>query len=98
MKIKAFGLESLSLDKANINVRYVEQLTDSEQTTALAYLMRYILENKMDGRATVRDIVQSVERELEQKGFEPFCGAYIPCGLARPRVQELYACLNRFRG
>lgn len=98
MKIKAFGLESLSLDKANINIRYVEQLTDSEQTTALAYLMRYILENKLDGRATVRDIVRSVEREFEQKGFEPFCGAYIPCGLARPRVQELYACLNRFRG
>lgn len=98
MKVKAFGLESFSLDKESVNVRYVEQLADSEQTTALAYLMRYILENKLDGRATVRDIVQSVERELENKGFEPFCTSYIPCGLARPRIQELYACLNRFRG
>lgn len=98
MKVKAFGLESFSLDKESVNVRYVEQLADSEQTTALAYLMRYILENKLDGRTTVRDIVQSVECELENKGFEPFCTSYIPCGLARPRIQELYACLNRFRG
>lgn len=98
MKVKAFGLESLSLDKESVNVRYVEQLTDAEQTTALAYLMRYILENKLDGRATVQDIVRSVEQELEQKGFKPFCSSYIPCGLARPRTQELYACLNRFRG
>ena len=98
MKVKAFGLESISLDKSSVDVRYVEQLTDAEQTTALAYMLRYILENKLDGKNTVQDIVKAVELSLENKGFAPFCGTYIPCGLARPRVQEIYACLNRFRG
>lgn len=98
MKVKAFGVESLSLDKSSVDVRYVEQLTDAEQTTALAYMMRYILENRLNGKNTVRDIVNAVENELEVKGFSAFCGSYIPCGLARPRIQEIYACLNRFRG
>ncbi len=98
MKVKAFGVESLSLDKSSVDVRYVEQLIDAEQTTALAYMMRYILENKLNGKNTVRDIVNAVEQEFESKGFAAFCGSYVPCGLARPRIQEIYACLNRFRG
>lgn len=98
MKVKSFGLESFSLEKENINVRYLEQLTDNEQTTALAYLLRAGLEQTLDGRHTVRQVVQTLMNRLESQGWEPFCSSYIPCGLARPRIQELYACLNRFRG
>ena len=98
MKVKSFGLESFSLDKENINVRYLEQLTDNEQTTALAYLLRLGLEQAMDGKRTVQQTVRLLMNRLEQEGWEPFCSSYIPCGLAKPRIQELYACLNRFRG
>lgn len=98
MKVKASGLESLSLDKENISVRYLEQLTDSEQTTALAYLLRYALEQVLDGKRSVREIVKVLMDTLEKKGWEPFCSSYVPCGLATPRVQEVFACLNRFRG
>ena len=98
MKIKAFGLESFSLDKENINVRYLEQLADSEQVTALAYLLRFGLEQVIDGRKTTRQAVQVMADTLTQKGWEALCGAYVPGGLARPRIQELFACLNRFRG
>lgn len=98
MKIKTFGTESFSLDRENVNVRYLEQLIDPEQTEALAYLLRYGLENVMDGRKTVRQTVRQICGTLEEKGWEAFCGSYVPCGLAKPRIQELYACLNRFRG
>lgn len=98
MKTKSFGLESFSLDKENINVRYLEQLTDPEQTTALAYLLRYALEQVLDGKKSVRRTVQVITDTLERQGWDGFCGSYIPCGVAKPRVQELFAALNRFRG
>ncbi len=97
-KIKVYGLESFSLDKESVSVRYLEQLTDSEQTAALAYLLRFALEYVLDGKKTVRQTIHIVYDTLRQKGWEPFCSSYIPCGLATPRIEELFACLNRFRG
>ena len=98
MKTKSFGLESFSLDKEEVNVRYLEQLIDSEQVTALAHLMRYGLEQVMDGKKTVRQVVGTIWSAWEKEGWKPFCGSFIPCGLAKPRIQELYACFDRFRG
>lgn len=98
MKVKSFGVETFSLDKENVNVRYLEQLTDNEQTNALAYLMRFGLEQVLDGKRTVQQTVQLITETLDKKGWEAFCSSYVPCGLAKPRIQELYACLNRFRG
>lgn len=97
MKAKVFGKDSFSLDKETIDLRYVEQLTDSEQTCALAYLLRYALEQPDENR-TVQETVQHLTDLLTAKGWAPFCSSYVPCGLAKPRVQEIYACLNRFRG
>ena len=98
MKVKVFGTDSFSLDKETVDVRYVEQLVDSEQLTMLAYVMRKILEESLDGRRTVSQIVSYVWEKIEKDGFEPFCTRFVPSGLAMPRIQEIYSCLNRFRG
>lgn len=98
MKVKTFGRDSFSLDKETVDLRYIEQLADSEQTNALAHLLRYGLEQVVDGKRTVRQVVQILSDTLEKKGWDPFCSSYIPCGLAKPRRQEIFACLNRFRG
>lgn len=98
MKTKAYGLESFSLDREEVNVRYLEQLLDSEQVNALAHLLCYGLEQVMDGKRTVRQTVQAIWNAWEREGWKPFAGSFVPCGLAKPRIQELYACLNRFRG
>ena len=97
MKAKVFGKDSFSLNKETIDLRYVEQLADSEQTCALAYLLRYALEQS-EANLTVQETVQHLTDLLTDKGWAPFCSSYVPCGLAKPRVQEIYACLNRFRG
>jgi hypothetical protein len=86
------------LNKETVDIRYLEQLVDTEQTTALAYLMRFCFEQVMDGKRTVQETVQITMDILDKKGWEAFCTSYVPCGLARPRVQELYECLNRWRG
>ena len=98
MKTKSYGLESFSMDKEEVNVRYLEQLLDTEQVNALAHLLRYGLEEVMDGKKTVRQTVETVWNAWEKQGWKPFSSSYVPCGLAKPRIQELYACLNRFRG
>ncbi len=97
-KIKTFGRDALSIDRETVDLRLVEQLADSEQTSALAYLLRYGTEQLMDGKHTVRQVAERLFSLLEQKGWEAFCGSYVPCGLAKPRIQEVYACLNRYRG
>ncbi len=98
MKVKTFGRDSFSLDKETIDMRYVEQLADSEQTNALAHLLRYGLEQVIDGKRTVRQAVQILYDILDKQGWEPFCSSYVPCGLAKPRKQEIFSCINRFRG
>ncbi|MCI6888016.1 MAG: ABC-ATPase domain-containing protein [Lachnospiraceae bacterium] len=97
-KIKTFGRDAFSIDRETVDLRLVEQLADSEQTSALAYLLRYGTEQLMDGKHTVRQVAERLFSLLEQKGWEAFCGPYVPCGLAKPRIQEVYACLNRYRG
>lgn len=97
-KVKTFGKDSFSLDKETVDLRYVEQLADSEQTCGLAYLLRYALEHVIDGRRSESQVVQILWDTLDKKGWEPFCSSYVPCGLAKPRRQELFACMNRYRG
>lgn len=98
MKTKLYGKDSFSIDKEMVDLRYVEQLVDAEQTAALSYFLRYGLEQIIDGQKTVQETAEQLMKLIDQKGWLPFCSSYIPCGLAKPRIQELYACLNRFRG
>ncbi len=98
MKVKTFGRDSFSLDKETVDIRYVEQLTCSEQTNALAHMMRYALEQLSGKNMTLSQVVDQIWSILEKQGWEPFCTSFVPCGLAKPRKQELFACFNRFRG
>ena len=76
----------------------VEQLVDSEQTAALGMLLKYAVEKMIDGKKTIPEIVSYLQKQLETKGLSFFAdGGYIPCGYAIPRVQEIYACFNRYR-
>ena len=76
----------------------MEQLADSGQLAALAYLTRCALEQLADGRKTLRQIAAELEKRLTVKGWDGLTGSYVPCGLAKPRKQEIFAALNRYRG
>ena len=98
MKLKTMGRDGILINRENIDVRYVEQLADSEQLSALAYLLKYAEGHIFDGRRTLRESVDELERLLEKKGLAAVCeGSYLPCGLAMPRRQEIFACINRYR-
>lgn len=98
VKIKTFGLDGISVDREDIDLRYVEQLIDPEQLNLLGQIMKYSIARLMDGRYTAVQMVDRIEEELKRNGMEGICGGeYVPRGYARPRRQEIAACLNRYR-
>lgn len=98
MKVKGMGKDAVSLDKSTIELRYVEQLVDIEQTMALGYMVKYARQHLFDGRKDLQTVVGQLEKMISEKGVGAVCeGRYLPCNLAVPRVQEIYACLNRCR-
>ena len=99
LKIKVHGKDGFLLGHQDVDLRYIEQIVDSEQTAALGLILKYALENLADGQRTVSDIIQQLSKELQKKGLSAFAeGSSLPCGYALPRIQEIYSCFNRYRG
>ena len=97
LKIKRLGKTAFSLGKETLDLRYVEQLVDEEQTQTLACLLRYAKEHYGEGKNDVRTVVNALSRLLQQKGLAGICDAgSVPSGMAMPRVQEIFACFNRY--
>lgn len=98
LKVKTHGRDGFSLGKQEVDLRYVAQLIDSEQTAALGLLLKYAAEHLIDGKRSLGEIVEFLHKRLEEKGLSAFSdGAYIPGGYAVPRSQEIYSCFNRCR-
>ena len=84
--------------RQEVDLRYVEQVIDPEQTATLSLLLKYAIEHMIDGKKTLTEIVEHLVRELDEKGFSfLYDSSYMPCGYALPRVQEIYSCFNRYR-
>lgn len=99
IKVKVHGKDAFQVAKEPVDLRFVEQLADSEQTAALAQMVRFCLEKNLLERLTVRQCVETLMREYETRGLSAFSDAsYCAMGLALPRIREIYACLSRFRG
>ena len=98
LKTKVHGKDGFSLGKTEVDLRYVEQLIDSEQTASLALLLKYACEHLIDGKRTLPEIITYLDTQLKRQGLSFFSeGSYIPCGYAMPRIQEIYSCFNRYR-
>ncbi len=98
MKLKTMGRDGISINRDTIDVRYVEQLADSEQLAALAYLLKYAQLHVFDGKRTLTECVDELLAVMEKKGLAVvYESSYLPCGLAMPRRQEIFACINRYR-
>lgn len=99
LKTRISGTDGFSLGRQEIDLRYTEQLIDTEQTAALSLLLKYAVEHLADGRRTLPEIVQFLWKNLSLHGLSFFTeNQKISCGYAIPRIQEIYACLNRYRG
>ncbi len=100
IKVKQYGKDSFSIGKDTVELKYVEQITDSEQTTTLSYVLKNVIEEmETKKNASLEELAEKIWREIEGRGLSCLVrGTYIPSSLAMTRKQEIYACLNRYRG
>ncbi|MCI8639548.1 MAG: ABC-ATPase domain-containing protein [Coprococcus sp.] len=99
VKIKQFGKDSFSIGRDTVDLKYVEQILDSEQTTTLSYCLKYVLEQAEAREQNVTLLVEELWKQIRIKGLEVLCqGSYLPVSMAQIRKQDIFACVNRFRG
>lgn len=96
-KLKSMGTDTVLIDRESIDVRYLEQLSESGQTTALAYMMGWILDH-VTKEEDIQEFIENMYKLIERKGMAAVIPANYSAGHpVLPRKQELYACLSRYR-
>ena len=97
-KVRVHGWDTISLDKNELDLRYLEQIVDESQTAALAYIMQYILEKSADGKKTIPVLAKEAADKLEKDGILSMTPRNYGAGPASMvRRQEILACLARYR-
>lgn len=95
VKISAKGLQTIAFGMATIELGSVEQLVDRSQTKAIADAI-YHATHYMDGKMTLREVVDAVMADIREKGMDVLNSWKIG-DYALFRKQELAAAMNRLR-
>ncbi|MBR1693708.1 MAG: ABC-ATPase domain-containing protein [Lachnospiraceae bacterium] len=99
VKVKGAGTDAVILNHESVELRFVEQVVDSEQTNLLGTMLRFLEENRFNGKTPLTDCVNSVYQAYSSQSFGAVTpGHAVPGNLAEVRVQELWAMVNRYRG
>ncbi len=95
-KIKVMGTDGFMLNKTQVDLRYLEQITDGEQMLAIAKILEY-LKKRYGGRtAGMKEILDFVVDMLEKKGLDVLAEGSVVPNMAMPRRMEIAGCINRF--
>ena len=98
IKMKTLGKDAFSINKDTVDLRYVEQIADAEQTTALGYALLYAKLHLMDGKKDLCTVTDELIQIIEKKGLSAILDSkYVKSNLAMPRKQEIMAAMNRYR-
>lgn len=96
IKTKVQGTDGFSIDRQNIDLRYVEQLSDPEQMAALSAMLKYAIQHDRVNQS-VSGLAKHLYEKMEKEGLESFLDGNPFCGYTKPRLQEIFAMLNRVR-
>jgi predicted ABC-class ATPase len=101
VKIQAREVDLIAFGREDIDLRGVEQLVDRSQTRAAGLAIHLAAKRFMDGKRTLREVLDALEQFLDEKGLDAldpfFRPGQHPGNLARPRVLEIAAAINRLR-
>lgn len=98
-KVTARGLTRIQYGTTDIELDQVEQLVDTSQTRMIGEILHHIERHRWFGTKPLADILNEVERQIDEQGLASFTvfRDQHPGELARPRMFELAAALNRLR-
>ena len=101
VKISAKGVRHILFGTEPIDLQRVEQLVDWSQTDAIGYAIYLAASRFMDGRKTLREIIDAIDTFFDEEGLDqldPFRrDDEHPGCFARPRRHEIAAAINRLR-
>lgn len=98
IKMKTLGKEAVQINRETIDLRYIEQIADSEQVCALGYCVKYAQKHFFDRKCNMQEVVDGLETQIQSEGLASICESKSSiANMAVPRRQEIFACLNRYR-
>lgn len=98
VKIKTLGIDGLSINKEDIDLRSVEQIVDREQVTSIGNMMKWAEDKIINNNLTLIEVADRILEEVKAKGLIQISGMKGGSGsLALPRKQEIMAAFNRYR-
>lgn len=98
VKIKTLGIDGISINKENIDLRAVEQIVDLEQLNAVGSIMKWIEKNKCNSPIELTEAIDSAISYMMNKGLINIDNTKGGWGsMAMPRKQEILATYNRYR-
>lgn len=98
VKVKTLGMDGLSINKEEIDLRAVEQIVDSAQINSIGDIMKWAEDNAVDGKSNLIEVADKILKEIDTKGLISVCGTRNGTGnMAMPRKQEIMAAFNRYR-
>lgn len=98
IKIKTMGLDTISINREEINLRSVEQIVDNEQLNTIGFMMKYAEKNFMGKDLIIRDMCDKIINQIYKDGLMSIDNIKGGNGsLAMIRKQELLAAYNRYR-
>lgn len=98
VKIKTLGVDTLVINKENIDLRSVEQIVDNEQVSTIGEAFVWAEDNAINNKRNLTEVVDLIISHIENKGLLSITNTKGGCGtLAIVRKQELMAAFNRYR-
>lgn len=95
-KIKVMGTDGFLYNKTNVDLRYLEQITDGEQMLAISKALEYLI-RKYGGKETlIKTLIDDVQNLIDTKGVSSLTSRGSVPNMSRPRRFEIAGCLNRF--
>ncbi len=95
-KIKTMGRDGFMLNKENVDLRYLEQITDGVMMNGIAKILDLVQEQYAGQDVSVAHLAEQIIVSLNQKGIYKTIKGSGMTDLAIPRKCEICGCINRY--
>jgi predicted ABC-class ATPase len=95
-KIKVMGTDGFAVNKTQVDLRYLEQITDSEQMLAIAKVLEALRKQYGGKKTGMKELLDSICERLERDGIAALAEGSVVPNMAMPRRMEIAGCINRF--
>ncbi len=95
-KVKIMGTDGFLYNKTNVDLRYLEQITDAEQMLAISKTLEYLIRKYGGKEMLIKTLLDDVENLIDTKGVSALTSRGSVPNMSKPRRFEIAGCINRF--